>query len=469
MIVKFFKYGKNTKNPVKATKQAVGYLYSEQDANKEQRSIKPETVRGDPQGFSDVVAYGNHAGRYTSGVLSFAESDLDTEAQEKIIDDFEKTLLPGLEPDQYSSLWVRHRDKGRLELHFMFSGEELHTNKRLNAYYHRADGTRINAWKDAINIEYGLKDPNNPANKERISYARNLPKGRKEIVEALSDYMLEMIGEEVIEPNRNGILQGLKKLNLEVARETKTSISIKDPAGEQNIRLKGSLWERDFKPDRQTEEAVRRRSQDYDSRSQERARVARNRVKELCERRERLNKTKYAKPEPVAHIRPDNSPASRIEPRNSLGSGSDALPRKQSHRDHTPRPPQPSPVPAVSGDKQPKVLPTITKEKESDADTNRKRNNSIHEEFLERIRRKRRSLKRILGGILQTARASFGKSKEYGEKIQHDNRILRDNLEKLREYGRQSENHRKDSQRIANKLKHKKQNNYPRMDYHPKW
>lgn len=469
MIVRFFKYGKNTNNPVKATKQAVGYLFSELDASKIQRSVKPETVRGNPQGFSDIVAYGNHSGRYTSGVLSFAESDLDAEAQEKIIDDFEKTLLPGLEPDQYSSLWVRHRDKGRLELHFMFSGEELHTNKRLNAYYHRADGTRINAWKDAINVEYELKDPNHPASKDRISYARNLPKGRKEIVEALSDYMLEMIGKEEIEPSRDGILKGLKQLKLEVARETNKSISIKDPEGGQNIRLKGSLWERDFKPDRHTKEAVRQRSQEYDSRSEERARVARERVNELCERRERLNRQKYAKPEPVAHIRPDNSPASRFDVRNSPGGRGDALPRKQSHRDHTSRPPEPSPVPAVSGDKQPEVLPTITKEKESDADTNRKRNNAVYEEFLERIRRKRRSLKRILGGIYQTVKSSLGKSKEYGEELQRHNRILQDNLEKLRELGRESENHRKDSQRVANRLKYAYSKNYPRMDYQPKW
>ncbi|MCE8026076.1 relaxase/mobilization nuclease domain-containing protein [Billgrantia aerodenitrificans] len=470
MIVKFFKYGRNKNNPVKAVKQAVGYLYSEQDANKTQRSVKPETVRGDPQGFSDVVAYGNHAGRYTSGVLSFAESDLDEDAQEKIIDDFEKTLLPGLEFDQYSSLWVRHRDKGRLELHFMFAGEELYTGKRLNAYYHRADITRINAWKDAINVEYGLKDPNHPSSKERLSYSGNLPKERKEIIEALSDYMLEMIGEEVIEPSRDGILQGLKTLNLEVARETKTSISIKNPEGGQNIRLKGSLWERDFKPDRHTKEAVRRRGQAYDSRSQERARIARDRVNELCERRERLNREKYAKPQPMESLRPDNSPASRVDGRNSLGSGSDALPRKQSHRDHTPRPPEPSPVPAVPRSKQPEVLPTITKEKESDADTNRKRNNAIYEEFLEGIRRKRRELKRILGGIYQTVKSNLEKSKEHGEELQRHSRILRDNLTKLRELGRESEHRRRESKKFALKVKNaNKSRNYPRMDYHPKW
>ncbi|WP_237673991.1 relaxase/mobilization nuclease domain-containing protein [Vreelandella profundi] len=469
MIVKFFKHGKNQKKPLRAVKNSVGYLFSDKDANGQQRAVEPALMRGSVQEFSDVVGYGKFAGRYTSGVLSFAENNIPDEVQEEIISDFEKTLLPGLEHDQYSSLWVKHQDKGRLELHFMFAGEELHTNKRLNAYYHRADITRINAWKDAVNVEYSLHDPNSPSNKQPNLHAKNLPKDKKELVEKLTEHMIHVMGQGHIEPNREGILHELKSLNLEVSRETKKSISIKNPDGGQNIRLKGSLWEQDFKGARHTRETVERRDKEYNEQSQERARIARNRVNELCERRERLNRKKYAKPEPMARIRPDNSPISRVNVRNSYGSRGDALPRKQSHRDHTPRSPEPSPVPAVSGDKQPEVLPTIKKEKESDADTNRKRNNEIYGEFLERIRRKRRSLKRILGGIFQTAKSSLGKSKEYGEKLQHDNRILRDNLEKLREFGRESENHRKDAQRIANKLKRAKSKDYPRMDYHPKW
>ena len=469
MIVKFFKHGKSQKNPLRAVKNSVGYLFSDKDANGQQRAVEPALMRGSVQEFSDVVGYGKFAGRYTSGVLSFAENNIPDEVQEKIISDFEKILLPGLEHDQYSSLWVKHQDKGRLELHFMFAGEELHTNKRLNAYYHRADVTRINAWKDAINGEYGLHDPNAPSNRQPTLHASNLPKGRKELVEKLTDHMIYVMGQGYIEPTREGVLHELKSLNLEVSRETKKSISIKDPDGGQNIRLKGSLWERDFEAIRHTREAVEERNKEYDEQAQERARIARNRVNELCERRERLNRTKYAKPEPVAHIRPDNSPASRIDARNSLGSGSDALPRKQSHRNHTPRPPEPSSVPAVSRNKQPEILPTITKEKESDADTNRKRNNSIHEEFLERIRRKRRSLKRILGGIFQTVKSSLGKSKEHGEELQRHSRILRDNLTELREHGRESERLRRESVKLARKVKNAKSNNYPRMDYHPKW
>lgn len=465
MIVKFFKYGKNTKSPVKATKQAVGYLYSEQDANKEQRSIKPETVRGDPQGFSDIVAYGNHAGRYTSGVLSFAESDLDAEAQEKIIDDFEKTLLPGLEPDQYSSLWVRHRDKGRLELHFIFSGEELHTNKRLNAYYHRADIIRINAWKDAINVEYGLHDPNSPNNRNPVIYPGNLPKSRKELVEKLTEHITHVMGQGHIEPTREGILHELKSLNLEVSRETNKSISIKDPDGGQNIRLKGSFWERDFEAVRHTREAVERRNKEYDEQAQERARVARNRVNELCERRERLNRKKYAKPEPVARILPDNSPTSHIDIRNSLGRRGDALPGKQSNRNDTPRLPEPSPVPAVSRNKKPEVLPTIKKEKESDADTNRKRNNAIHEKFLERIRRKRRFFEKNIGEVHQIFISSVKQSEGNRRKLQYDNDLIRNNIEKLRILERKNAKYLTKIKRV--KLHKYNYMQYPKMNYHP--
>lgn len=469
MIVKFFKHGKSQKNPLRAVKNSVGYLLSDKDANGQQRAVKPALMRGSVQEFSDVVGYGKFAGRYTSGVLSFAENDIPDEVQEEIISDFEKTLLPGLEHDQYSSLWVKHQDKGRIELHFMFAGEELHSNKRLNAYYHRADLTRVNAWKDAINVEYKLHDPNAPSNKQPNLHAKNLPKDRKELVEKLTEHMTHVMGQGHIEATREGVLHELKSLNLEVSRETKKSISIKDPDGGQNIRLKGSLWERDFEAIRNTREAVEERNKGYNDQSQERAKVSRNRVNELCKRREGLNRKKYAKPKSLENIRSDNSTASRIDVRHSPRSRSDALLRKQSHRDHTLRPAEPSPVPAVSGDKQPEVLPTITKEKESDADTNRKRNNAVYEEFLERIRRKRRNLKRILGGIYHTAKSSLEKSKEYGEKLQNDHRVLRDNLEKLRELGRESENHRKDSQRVAKRLKYASSKNYQRMNYHPKW
>jgi hypothetical protein len=40
---------------------------------------------------------------------------------------FERVLMPGLDKDQYSILWVEHADKGRLELNFLIPNTELLT------------------------------------------------------------------------------------------------------------------------------------------------------------------------------------------------------------------------------------------------------------------------------------------------------------------------------------------------------
>jgi hypothetical protein len=51
---------------------------------------------------------------------------------------FERVLMPGLDKDQYSMLWVEHRDKGGW-LNFLIPNTELLTGRRLQPYYDRAD------------------------------------------------------------------------------------------------------------------------------------------------------------------------------------------------------------------------------------------------------------------------------------------------------------------------------------------
>jgi hypothetical protein len=75
---------------------------------------------------------------------------------------FERVLMPGLDKDQYSVLWVEHQDKGRLELNFLIPNTELLTGKRLQPYYDRADRPRIDAWQTIVNGRLGLHDPNAP-------------------------------------------------------------------------------------------------------------------------------------------------------------------------------------------------------------------------------------------------------------------------------------------------------------------
>ncbi|WP_332774477.1 relaxase/mobilization nuclease domain-containing protein, partial [Pseudomonas sp. ESBL1] len=107
---------------------------------------------------------------YTSGCLSFDESDVITEEQKyDIMADFEDMLFTGLEANRYCGYWVEHTDKGRLELNFVYPNVDLVTGKTLQVYYHARDLALVDAWKDLTNAKYGLKDPNAAENRRIIA------------------------------------------------------------------------------------------------------------------------------------------------------------------------------------------------------------------------------------------------------------------------------------------------------------
>lgn len=200
--------------------------------------------RGDPEQMIQLIDSTNFAQKYTSGVLSFAERDLDEHQKQQIMDSFERALLPGLDKDQYSVLWVQHQDKDRLELNFVVANVELHSGKRLQPYYDKADRPRLNAWKDLVNDHYQLKDPNDPLNKRELCTPNNLPRTKIEACEAITNGLLS-IAERGELKNRDDVVKTLESAGFEIARTTKKSISIKDPEGGQNIRLKGAIYEQD--------------------------------------------------------------------------------------------------------------------------------------------------------------------------------------------------------------------------------
>ncbi|MCY4991279.1 relaxase/mobilization nuclease domain-containing protein, partial [Salmonella enterica subsp. enterica serovar 1,4,[5],12:i:-] len=93
------------------------------------------TLRGDPERVKTLIDTCDFARTYTSGVLSFEEKDLPDVDKQQLMDELEQTLLPGLDKDQYSILWVEHQDKGRLELNFVIPNIELQSGQRLPPYY----------------------------------------------------------------------------------------------------------------------------------------------------------------------------------------------------------------------------------------------------------------------------------------------------------------------------------------------
>lgn len=297
MIVTFFKHGKGAANsaPVKSRAGPIGYIFGDIDANKQRRSVPPELLRGDPDLFADLVDHGKHRGRYTSGVLRFTENDIPRETLQELMTSFESALLPGLEADQYSAVWGLHRDKGSIELHFVVAGEELRTGKRLNAYYHAQDLPRINAWKDAINFEYGFSDPNDPARARLVSTTRDLPEKKQERKEMIEKHILSLVADYEIK-NRKDVTDELKKIGIKIARDNKNGFSIEDPSGGKNIRLSGPIFSRDFDADKHASEAIEERKREYERGREAASAQAREDFNRMHCTRAEANAERYKRP-----------------------------------------------------------------------------------------------------------------------------------------------------------------------------
>lgn len=254
--------------------------------------------RGDPDAIQDLIDSSPYAKKYTSGVLSFEESDLDRTTKDKIMSSFEKALLPGLDADQYSCLWVEHRDKGRLELNFVVPNVELLSGKRLQPYFEKADKPRINAWKIATNAILKLHDPDDPINKRELTTPRNLPKSKHEAARAITDGLLSVAGNGELN-NRQDLVNALEGVGFSVVRQTKKSISISDPEGGRNIRLKGLIYEQDFKFGAGLREEIETASARYRATSQERIREARDVYRTGVEIKRAENQRRHPRPEPT--------------------------------------------------------------------------------------------------------------------------------------------------------------------------
>ena len=214
-------------------------------------------LSGDPDLTARIADNLDFQNRYTVGVLSFEESDLEERQKQEIMQSFEKTLLAGLERDQYDITWIEHQDKGRLELNFIIPNVELSTGKRLQPYFDQADRPLVENWKQVTNFEHGLSDPHAPEKRQSISIQNSLPKDKKELVTEITESLFDEIKRGEV-TDRKDVINHLENLGLEIARATPTAISIKAPDGGRNIRLKGEVYAEDFRfNERYSEEKAR--------------------------------------------------------------------------------------------------------------------------------------------------------------------------------------------------------------------
>lgn len=255
---------KSPKNPLRAAKGATGYLLGNKDHKGQERAFKPVLLSGSPESFEQIVGYGNQAGKYTSGGLYFEESREDLKNQfgseravneklQEIMDGFEETLFPGLDKDQYCGVWILHEDKENIELNFLFAKEELRSGKGLTPYFHQADLTRVNAWKDIVNFENGFSDPNSPDKKRAfipeffneykpVDFNSKEAK-RRDFKKELTEEIEIMASNDQFNDRRDLVDYLEEQRGLKVSRQTKTAISVINPQTNKPARLKGALFE----------------------------------------------------------------------------------------------------------------------------------------------------------------------------------------------------------------------------------
>ena len=229
--------------------------------------------------------------KVTFGSLNFTEKNLPDKIKTEIMDRFEKMLLAGLERDKnYNILWVEHTDKENLELNFVIPKIELQSLKSLQPYYHKADLSRVDTFKEIINLEYDLSDPNDPARGSRISGSRK----KKELFKSIQE-LDEIVQGQVLNGrlnSRDEVIAYLRENGVEVPKVSQEYISVKLPEAKSNKRLKGAVYNERFTSIKSLEtelDRVEARVREY-----KRERIANRfpRLRELNERLERLCVTK---------------------------------------------------------------------------------------------------------------------------------------------------------------------------------
>src|SRR5574343_372565 len=119
-----------------SARRAANYLLGDKDHTGKVRSIKPELLHGNADTFCAIADSTTRVHKYTSGAIAFRDNEHPTLEQiQQVIDAFRATFLPRLrEGENYADMWVMHRDKGNVELHFLYANTELTSGKQLNIH-----------------------------------------------------------------------------------------------------------------------------------------------------------------------------------------------------------------------------------------------------------------------------------------------------------------------------------------------
>ncbi len=192
------------------------------------------------------------------GCLSFEEPNIDESLKYELMESFENALFTENMQNRYNILWVEHTDNGRLELNFVIPRIDLITQKAFTPYYHSADITRIDIWKDYINLKHVFTNPKDLEKQHNMQcHNTKTPQGKEllETYEKLDKLIQENLGK--LFNSREDIINFLKDNQCEVTRQGKDYISVKLPNEPKTKRLKGFYYHEKFRSITDIREQIR--------------------------------------------------------------------------------------------------------------------------------------------------------------------------------------------------------------------
>lgn len=235
------------------SESAVRYLLSDTDHEGKKRSVMPEILFGDPNTFTDIANATKRQHKYTSGVIAFRDGlesqSVTPEQINTLIETFRSTFMPGLKVDEnFADVWVLHRDKGNLELHFLVANTELKTGQQLNIHPPGEKNIEFfNAFSAVMNDNFGfaqvVPDPLKIALKP---FEAKSPNGKKD-KKAKNDFAKVLHGEIVngTITDRNQLIGYMKRHGLDVQTVGNDFVTVRLPGASRNTRLKGPLFTKD--------------------------------------------------------------------------------------------------------------------------------------------------------------------------------------------------------------------------------
>lgn len=224
----------------------INYLVSTHDASGKKRTPPAEVIRGDISITKGLIASIRYTQRYTSGVLSWSESpeSISHEQMDQVMDSFENMVCAGLPTDRLNFLWVKHQDKGRLELHYVIPNVDLLTGKRFAPYFDRVDRALFRAWERLTNATFGFSNPADPSLKRNTKMPPFLPADKTLALAQINGRINILVRAGQIK-SRADVINELQSIGFTITRTGKDYLSIKDSTG-RKLRLRGGLFEEVF-------------------------------------------------------------------------------------------------------------------------------------------------------------------------------------------------------------------------------